>query len=80
MLTEEPCKFSFAVAAFGAQHQPHGLAAHLLQRDLERAGAATWRRLAERAEAETARRIRQATPPEQLWLGLERYWRRRETG
>lgn len=28
-------------------------------------------------DAETASRYRQATPPEQLWLGLERYWRRR---
>ena len=26
------------------------------------------------ADAETATRIRQATPPEQQWLGLERYW------
>jgi glyoxylase-like metal-dependent hydrolase (beta-lactamase superfamily II) len=29
------------------------------------------------ADAETASRYRQATPPDQLWLGLERYWRRR---
>jgi glyoxylase-like metal-dependent hydrolase (beta-lactamase superfamily II) len=29
------------------------------------------------ADSETARRLRQAAPPEQLWLGLERYWRKR---
>ena len=29
------------------------------------------------ADEETAARFRQATPPQQLWLGLERYWRRR---
>jgi glyoxylase-like metal-dependent hydrolase (beta-lactamase superfamily II) len=29
------------------------------------------------ADPETARRLRQAAPPEQLWLGLERYWRKR---
>lgn len=28
-------------------------------------------------DAETATRLRQAAPPEQLWLGLERYWRKR---
>jgi glyoxylase-like metal-dependent hydrolase (beta-lactamase superfamily II) len=28
-------------------------------------------------DAESARRLRQAAPPEQLWLGLERYWRKR---
>jgi glyoxylase-like metal-dependent hydrolase (beta-lactamase superfamily II) len=28
-------------------------------------------------DAEVADRIRQAAPPDQLWLGLERYWRRR---
>jgi glyoxylase-like metal-dependent hydrolase (beta-lactamase superfamily II) len=30
------------------------------------------------ADAETAKRVRQATPPDQQWLGLERYWRKRE--
>jgi glyoxylase-like metal-dependent hydrolase (beta-lactamase superfamily II) len=30
------------------------------------------------ADAETALRLRQAAPPDQLWLGLERYWRKRE--
>jgi glyoxylase-like metal-dependent hydrolase (beta-lactamase superfamily II) len=30
------------------------------------------------ADPETARRVRQATPPDQQWLGLERYLRRRE--
>ena len=29
------------------------------------------------ADPETAARLRQASPPEQLWLGLERYWRKR---
>jgi glyoxylase-like metal-dependent hydrolase (beta-lactamase superfamily II) len=29
------------------------------------------------ADADTAVRLRQAAPPEQLWLGLERYWRKR---
>jgi glyoxylase-like metal-dependent hydrolase (beta-lactamase superfamily II) len=29
------------------------------------------------AAAEIAVRLRQAAPPEQLWLGLERYWRKR---
>jgi glyoxylase-like metal-dependent hydrolase (beta-lactamase superfamily II) len=28
-------------------------------------------------DTETAERLRQAAPPEQLWLGLERYWRKR---
>jgi glyoxylase-like metal-dependent hydrolase (beta-lactamase superfamily II) len=28
-------------------------------------------------DAEVAERLRQAAPPEQLWLGLERYWRKR---
>jgi glyoxylase-like metal-dependent hydrolase (beta-lactamase superfamily II) len=39
---------------------------------------ATW--LAARFDAEggeIAERLRQAMPPEQLWLGLERYWRKR---
>ena len=30
------------------------------------------------ADAELAERLRQAVPPEQAWLGLERYWRTRE--
>ena len=29
------------------------------------------------ADQEVAERLRQAAPPEQLWLGLERYWRKR---
>jgi glyoxylase-like metal-dependent hydrolase (beta-lactamase superfamily II) len=32
---------------------------------------------AELDDGETAARMRQAAPPEQLWLGLERYWRKR---
>jgi glyoxylase-like metal-dependent hydrolase (beta-lactamase superfamily II) len=30
-----------------------------------------------RADSEIGVRLRQAAPPEQLWLGLERYWRKR---
>jgi glyoxylase-like metal-dependent hydrolase (beta-lactamase superfamily II) len=30
-------------------------------------------------DAEAAASLRQAAPPEQLWLGLERYWRKRES-
>ena len=29
-------------------------------------------------DPDVAQRVRQAAPPEQLWLGLERYWRKRE--
>ena len=29
-------------------------------------------------DAEIAERLQQAAPPDQLWLGLERYWRKRE--
>ena len=29
------------------------------------------------ADEGVAQRLRQAAPPEQLWLGLERYWRKR---
>ena len=30
-----------------------------------------------RADPDTAERLRQAAPPDQLWQGLERYWRKR---
>jgi glyoxylase-like metal-dependent hydrolase (beta-lactamase superfamily II) len=30
------------------------------------------------AGEEVAERVRQAAPPEQMWLGLERYWRKRD--
>ena len=30
-----------------------------------------------RVDGEVAARLRQAAPPEQIWLGLERYWRKR---
>ena len=33
-----------------------------------------------RLDEAAAERFRQAAPPEQLWLGLERYWRKRERG
>ena len=36
--------------------------------------------LDERLDGAAAERFRQAAPPEQLWLGLERYWRKRERG
>jgi glyoxylase-like metal-dependent hydrolase (beta-lactamase superfamily II) len=29
-------------------------------------------------DAETVERLRQAAPPQQLWLGLDRYWRKRD--
>ena len=35
------------------------------------------RDLRESADDDTAIRLRQAAPPEQLWLGLQRYWRKR---
>jgi len=44
----------------------------------DREGFAGW--LAARFDAEgaeVAERLRQAMPPDQLWLGLERYWRKR---
>ncbi|MGI9557200.1 MAG: MBL fold metallo-hydrolase [Solirubrobacterales bacterium] len=47
-------------------------------RDRERFLAALAEEIEGGADATTAERIRQATPPEQLWLGLERYWRKRE--
>ena len=34
--------------------------------------------LREQAGAEVADRLERAAPPDQLWLGLERYWRKRE--
>jgi glyoxylase-like metal-dependent hydrolase (beta-lactamase superfamily II) len=34
-------------------------------------------RLLASVEPEVAKRLTQAAPPEQLWLGLERYWRKR---
>ncbi len=33
--------------------------------------------LEDQADEEIVARLRQAAPPEQLWLGLERYWRKR---
>ena len=29
---------------------------------------------------DVAERLRQAMPPDQLWMGLERYWRKRREG
>ena len=39
--------------------------------------AAVETRVNDEADADTAARLRQAAPPDQLWLGLERYWRKR---
>ena len=39
--------------------------------------AALERDLRQNADDQTAIRLRQAAPPEQLWLGLQRYWRKR---
>lgn len=43
----------------------------------ERFLAAVDAEIGARAGAAEADRLRQAAPPEQLWLGLERYWRKR---
>jgi glyoxylase-like metal-dependent hydrolase (beta-lactamase superfamily II) len=40
--------------------------------------AAFDREIEDVADPETAVRLRQATPPDQQWLGLERYWRKRD--
>lgn len=45
--------------------------------DRERFIAALESELGAGADAEGGARLRQAAPPEQLWLGLERYWRKR---
>jgi glyoxylase-like metal-dependent hydrolase (beta-lactamase superfamily II) len=45
--------------------------------DLERFVRELDARLEAEADAETARRLRQAAPPEQLFAGLHRYWRKR---
>jgi glyoxylase-like metal-dependent hydrolase (beta-lactamase superfamily II) len=46
-------------------------------RDREAFLSALERRTAAEADPKTAVRLRQAAPPDQLWLGLERYWRKR---
>ncbi len=63
-----------------------GLMREALQRNSERARTldreAFFVEIAAELEAsasdEAAQRFRQAVPPEHLWLGLERYWRKRE--
>jgi glyoxylase-like metal-dependent hydrolase (beta-lactamase superfamily II) len=40
-------------------------------------GAALDERIEARVTGDVAQRVRQAIPPEQIWLGLERYWRKR---
>lgn len=47
------------------------------RRDRERFLEGLGQDLQREAGEEVAHRIRQAAPPEQLWLGLERYWRKR---
>jgi glyoxylase-like metal-dependent hydrolase (beta-lactamase superfamily II) len=76
-----------ALTHFGASGEPE---AHLdaAERELVRLAEAArprdreafLRRLDERIDErpdEQAERIRSAMPPEQVWLGLERYWRKR---
>ena len=47
-------------------------------RDGDREGFGRWLEARFDAEGvEIAERLRQAMPPDQLWLGLERYWRKR---
>jgi hypothetical protein len=56
-----------------------------LRRSAERARHSDRKRFLAELEAEieaegdagTAAQVRQAAPPEQCWLGLERYWRKR---
>jgi hypothetical protein len=45
--------------------------------DRERFLAEVEAELEAEADVGVAVRLRQAAPPEQLWLGLERYWRKR---
>jgi len=46
--------------------------------DRSRFVAAIEAEIARDASPEAGERLRQAAPPEQLWLGLERYWRKRD--
>jgi len=72
---------------FGAREDPQaqlGALAEYLRRAAglsaggDREEFAAWLRAILAAETdEVAARLRQAMPPEQLWLGLERYWRKR---
>jgi glyoxylase-like metal-dependent hydrolase (beta-lactamase superfamily II) len=45
--------------------------------DREAFGARIEERIDAEADPETAASFRQAIPPDQIWLGLERYWRKR---
>jgi glyoxylase-like metal-dependent hydrolase (beta-lactamase superfamily II) len=47
-------------------------------RDREAFIAALESEIDEHADPATAASLRQASPPDQLWLGLERYWRKRD--
>ena len=61
------------------ERELHSLAEAARPGDRERFGTA----LNERIDAQpgdAAERIRSAMPPEQVWLGLERYWRKRSEG
>ena len=52
-------------------------AAPEVRRDYQRFLAEVEAEIEAEAGQEAAERLRQAAPPEQLWLGLERYWRKR---
>ncbi len=54
-------------------------AGHARDGDRERFVAWIEAELDEGADPDAAERFRQAAPPDQLWMGLERYWRVRET-
>jgi hypothetical protein len=45
--------------------------------DLEAFGSGVRAEVAEHVDAETAAAYEQAAPPEQLYAGLDRYWRKR---
>jgi hypothetical protein len=52
-------------------------ARHAREQDLDAFVAAVRGEIAERVDADTAAAYEQAAPPEQLYAGLERYWRKR---
>jgi glyoxylase-like metal-dependent hydrolase (beta-lactamase superfamily II) len=54
-----------------------GNAARARGGDRERFLAEVGDEIESEADDEVAKRLRQAAPPEQLWLGLDRYWRKR---
>jgi len=52
-------------------------AARVREQELEAFVEGVRAEIAERVDAETAAAYEQAAPPEQLYAGLERYWRKR---